>query len=183
MSIIKQFLRQIASSEYRGDVQHSDYVSNNGNEYKTDRKSGGGLFVLASILSVMFFILFGIYELLFQSPLATWFQGVWQSVMKTSPQSLVQIPNQIVASESVMQKTVGDWLGLIPGSFGQIWAIIFSPLGAVAGLLLVFLAFVVRLGGRFIFRGQANNSVVLVKIVSWLVLGVSFVPLLLEYCF
>lgn len=146
-------------------------------------KSDGIWFLLASILSGIFFILFGIYELVFKSPLSSWFQGIWQSTLKASPQSLAELPNQIINTESLMQKTIGDWLGFVPGTFGQIWAIISSPAGAIAGLLLIILAVFIRLGSRFLFSQSVNIKKITAKVISWVALGSSFIPLLLEYKF
>ena len=117
----------------------------------------GRWFLLTGILSAIFFIFFGIYELLFKSPLASWAQGIFQSVLKTSPQSLAQVPGQIANSESLFQKSIGDWLGLVPGSLGQIWDVVISPLGAFFGLLLVLLAFAFS---------RKNLNVVLLETIS-----------------
>lgn len=158
-------------------------MSNLQEVYMQKKQSDGRWFLLTSILSLIFFVLFGIYELLFKSPLASWAQGIWQSTLKASPQSLTDLPAQIINSESLMQKTIGDWLGFLPGTFGEIWAIISSPAGAVIGIVLVFLAMVIRLVGRFFFRSRPNFNKLILKIVSWATLGASFLPLLFEYTF
>lgn len=186
MSIIKEILKQFANQvpdSYRGDQNnHRVYEYENYNK-ELKSKSDGLAFFIFGVCSSIFFVLFGIYELLFRSPLSSWAASIWQSIAKTSPQTLIEFPNQIAGTESFMQKNIGDWLGLVPGSLGQVWAIIISPVGAVIGLILVLVAFGIRLVGKFLKNKQINSNKLSLKIVSWLLLIGSFFPIILEYVF
>lgn len=182
MSIIKRILKETINKRSNQDFSHNYNNEDNKDRSVSFNRKGNYFFFLMSFFSGLFFVLFGIYELLFKSPLASWIQGILQSILKTSPQSLVNLPNQITGSEAIMQKTVGDWLSFVPGSFSQIWAIIFSPSGAIIGILLVIFAIIVRLGCKFIPQ-SSNFSKVFLKIISWVILVGSFVPLILEYGF
>ena len=194
MNIVKEVLGQVTSL-YQNNYRSNNNYSNHGNqndhrvyEYENYNKelkprSDGFSFFVFGVCSAIFFIGFGIYEVLFRSPLASWTKSVWQSIAKTSPQTLIELPNQIAGTDSFMQKNISDWLGLVPGSLGQVWAIIISPIGAVIGLILVLVAFGIRLAGKFFKRQQTRSNKLSLKIISWLLLVGSFFPIILEYVF
>ncbi|MEI6581140.1 MAG: hypothetical protein WCO07_03150 [bacterium] len=180
MSISKKIFRRIIGQEYEENSNFHYNNSNNSQSNNSTKRNNNRLFFFLSLLSALFFVFFGVFELLFRSPLSSWFSGVWQTVLKVSPQSLVNLPNQITGSETLMQKTVADLLAFAPGSFDQIWAIISSPIGAVVGILLVFLAVFIRFSGKFI-SSLRSSQIAFLKIISWITLGGSFVPIILEY--
>lgn len=78
MSIIKkEILRKIISSLVRhgGDKNYYDVRNNNSaNQASSNPKviKGGAPFALVSIFAITFFFIFGLYEVLFNSPLSDW---------------------------------------------------------------------------------------------------------------
>jgi hypothetical protein len=102
--------------------------------------------------------------------------------MNTSPQTIVNIPKQITAGDSLMQKTVGNWLGFAPSFFEQIVSLISAPLTSILGIVIVFVAIAVRLGRHILgLFSPALLSRGFAETISWIILALSFVPLAVEH--
>lgn len=136
-----------------------------------------GFLILAGVI-ILFFIGSALFELFFTTPLSRLFADVWNTVLQTSPENIVNLPNQIPQNNSLMNKTVGDWLNSIPNLWQPILSIIAAPVDAIIGIILVVLAVILRIGKRitsYVPRLSRFGD------FSWTTLGLSFSPLLLDY--
>ena len=186
MSIIKKvILGKLIGSlvKQRGDKNYYDGKNNNYADHSNLKAiKSGAPFALLSIFAIMFFVVLGLYEILFNSPLSDWIAKSWGSITNTSPQTIVNIPKQIPTGDNLMQKTVGDWLGVVPSFFEQIVSFISAPLTSILGIIIVFVAIAVRLGRHILgLFSPASLGKGFAKIISWIILALSFAPLAIEH--
>lgn len=170
--IINGLVKQ--KSAYRGSVGHS------GSKLAALVKDIS--FVMLAVFAITVYAILGIYEIFFNSPLEEWISGAWSLILNASPQSIVNMPSQITYEESLMRRTVGEWLGFVSPLLIDIVYIILAPLASIFGIIIVLIAVAVRLGmhmlGFFSFLASRKSSL---RSISWIILALSTLPLLVKY--
>jgi len=108
MSNEKEIMRRITSGFFKQRRSENNYEQS---EYERHRPSllrnvaSEAPFALLAVGAIIFFVVFGLYELLFNSPIAEWVAKSWSSIMNASPQTVMALPKQIPAQDVLMQKT------------------------------------------------------------------------------
>lgn len=126
-------------------------------------------------------IIGGLYELFFTTPLNKWFIDILNSVLQLSPQDIVNESSQIPTND-LMQRTIGDWLGLAPNLWKQLISIIIAPIDVILGIIFIVTAVIVRLGRHILgFIPIISPFKHKVETISWTILALGLLPSALDF--
>lgn len=135
-------------------------------------------FIVAVVLAVMFLVS-GIFEFIFRSPLSSAVGGAAKSVLETTPNQVGAIISGVPGSD-LGQTSIGGMLqGLLAG-IAPLFSALFGLLDDIIGILMVVAALIIRFSHRLLSlliggRPASEKGARL----SWIALGIAFAYFLL----
>jgi len=135
-------------------------------------------FIVAVVLAVMF-IVSGIFEFIFDSPMTAAVGGATKSILQTTPNQVGSMISELPSSE-LGQASIGDIMGGAFSGVAPLLAALLALIDDIIGILMVIVALIIRFSHRLLSLLIGNDPASEKgKLFSWITLGITFVYFLL----